>query len=503
MNLSTHNFNNIWKDYLTWGFAFSILLSLVDYSHDFYSQIILFAVFFIITGFTTNMVILGDFLRKYYLLSVAAFLWFIFFFLHPTEPLSYRMPIISFFIIFAGYRLSIESTESVSEAFRKLIVLIVASIIIAIFWHRNGVNGITNYFPTAQNYFQSYYSRLTGVYMQPMPAATVILFFTIISVYLINDKLLKFLSLLVGFYALWLTSTRSAILICIIGLVLYVIREKLNNKTNKAIGLSSSDKLVAVGFFFCIAVILFFMRNAIISTLSGTIQRFANFNTTTDIGNQYRKIAWEETITGFLQAPIVNKFLGHGVLGAYYRRPVFDSRIAILNGNPSTPVENTFLSILFDFGLIGFLLYVVAGIFAIICFIKCSDYIKRGYSLALLAIMAESFTYDMEYWNNVSFLLFFMIGIVLGIREESKPISKEKSKQIQISATIGLLLCWIPKMCGFNITCSPDESIKRLEGKGIAASYLSSVIKNIVIAHADKVETSDPNLIAKLSARVI
>ena len=61
---------NILQDYLIWGFAFSILLTLIGYGCDGYAQAVFVFIFCIISGFIGNLIVFFRFVRRYYIFVI-------------------------------------------------------------------------------------------------------------------------------------------------------------------------------------------------------------------------------------------------------------------------------------------------------------------------------------------------------------------------------------------------------------------------------------------------
>ncbi len=82
--------------------------------------------------------------------------------------------------------------------------------------------------------------------------------------------------------------------------------------------------------------------------------------------------------------------------------------------------ENTFAAYLYDFGLLGFLLYLGAFIFAILILARTKDEFCRKQSILVIVIILGSMFYCFEAWTNLLFILYTSIGILLGLADKSK-----------------------------------------------------------------------------------
>ena len=70
---------NILQDYLIWGFAFSVLLTLIGYGCDGYAQVIFAIIFCVISGFIGNLIVFSQFVRRYYVYLLITLIWVIYF----------------------------------------------------------------------------------------------------------------------------------------------------------------------------------------------------------------------------------------------------------------------------------------------------------------------------------------------------------------------------------------------------------------------------------------
>ena len=91
---------------------------------------------------------------------------------------------------------------------------------------------------------------------------------------------------------------------------------------------------------------------------------------------------------------------GHGQLAAHYAVEEYS--------------ENTFATLLYDYGLITFLVYVLVFVFAVVLLIKSRDRLLRKQAILVCVMLAVSAIFTMQYWSNIIFLIWSGIGILLG-----------------------------------------------------------------------------------------
>ena len=129
---------NILQDYLIWGFAFSVLLTLIGYSCNGYAQAIVVFMVCVISGFISNLIVFSQFIRRYYVILILAIISIVSFLLRGDGIASLGMPISALFMVFAGYSVATEGRKSILASFGKFCALIAVFLFVAILWHVTG-----------------------------------------------------------------------------------------------------------------------------------------------------------------------------------------------------------------------------------------------------------------------------------------------------------------------------------------------------------------------------
>ncbi len=111
-------------------------------------------------------------------------------------------------------------------------------------------------------------------------------------------------------------------------------------------------------------------------------------------------LALKGIIPAYLSGDIKQKLLGRGFFLARFETPDF--------------CENTFSAFFYDFGLLGLLLYLAVLIFAIVMLIIKKDSFTRKQAILVIVMLAGSAFYSMEIWSNIMFMIYTIIGILLG-----------------------------------------------------------------------------------------
>jgi len=428
--------NNIWESYLVWGMAFATLLSLIDYSHDGFAHVILLLAFICYTGVLENFIVFVQFIRRHSIFIVAIVLWIIYFNKRITSPISNRMPWMVLFVVFGGYRIVQLGKEALSRALSLITFFLGCTVVLGFFWKLSGNNPILPYFSAANAYYQDYWNRMSSIYMQPVPAGCIFLCFTLLCFLFVKNIYWRIGGTVIGFIALWSSSTRSAFLLACFLLLLYLFvnKDSLIKKQNDSPNISRTDRVVVVGCVTLLLIIAYIFKGNIIDTAQLFVYRMQTFNTS-EAGIFYRILAWKKTILDYPNGSIVELIMGRGVLQSYCMLASPEGLLQLYEH--AGPVENTFINILYDFGLMGFGIYVYMTISAIISIFRSKDIYIRNVAIILIALIGMSATYDLEYWLNTAFLIFSISGVYLGIKDlawsEQKSLGLKQKKQLKIA----------------------------------------------------------------------
>lgn len=151
------------------------------------------------------------------------------------------------------------------------------------------------------------------------------------------------------------------------------------------------------------AVIIYFNWQNISSALSVFYERWmASFNIS-HVGNHNRLTMIKMGIRDWKDAGVVQKVFGGGASYAinYLRQHSI--------GGWSTAVDNQYLTILMDFGVIGEIvfLYLVCRVF--ILTVKSKNIMTEFYGMVLISLFISTFFYEMLSWTIVTMLFSFAI----------------------------------------------------------------------------------------------
>lgn len=192
---------------------------------------------------------------------------------------------------------------------------------------------------------------IQGAQLDPNNQAAFLLIGVVISLYYIfNRKLSKLYFLLivsvviVNSYAMFLTGSRGGI-VSLLSIVFIIIC--MNERSNKLISFKSIKNAL---FIFMVVVLVYYIAQKFL--LQGTFERIFNFSSYSDGSN--RVSIWGNTLEILEENPLFG-----GGWGAYWGY-----------NDKYSAVHNTYLSVLSDGGLVGFILLFLPSIFVIYISIK-------------------------------------------------------------------------------------------------------------------------------------
>lgn len=405
---------NLWREYLAWGFAFAIILSLVDYSHDSFACVYPVLIFILIDGIKENGKIILSFIREYAIVAIFVAIEFVYFLFQNELPVSYRLPIAAFVVAFAGYRIGVEGEAFVKAALIRLAILVLVTIFAGVLWKITNTNYAAHYFQVAGLYFESYWNRLMSVYVHPIIAASVFMSVMLIMVFMSKKKLYSLFFAGAGMLPLILTMSRGALITYCMGLVAYCALNKKREWITEAVP-HIDWKIKVVGLVVLIGALVAFAVSRlelIKASLAMFIDRFVHMQ---GVDNQYRVDAVVTTLKDYARGSIPDIIMGKGMQQAYNMLDVNEGLIQKYGIGWPGPIDNTFISVLYDFGLIGEILFVLMLVFAFAFLVKSKSRLVCGVAVAVISLLIQGLTTDFEYWCTTSFLLYSSVGLLMGL----------------------------------------------------------------------------------------
>lgn len=201
-------------------------------------------------------------------------------------------------------------------------------------------------------------------------------------IFLVKKEAIRNFLLFVIFLAAIISAKRSAILICILIAIVYIWFNYIKNKKSHAI------IRIAIPIIF-IVCIYFFISNVMSSRSEYVFSRFSSISEDKGSG---RDIVWRNVLDTYSKSPVLEKIIGHG----------HNSAIIVNRGhNIDLSAHNDFLEVLFDYGIIGLILYLLLHIYLI----KRLFFLKRNKSELFLPYLASYIT--MFIMSMVSHLILY------------------------------------------------------------------------------------------------
>ncbi len=411
---------NIWQEYLIYGFAFSIVLTLINYKCDGPAHIMFVLIMFALSGVIGNLIFLSDFIRRYKVLFFMVIVWSLYFLFMKHDIASVRMTLSIYISLFAGFCISRLGKTGLTISTKKLCIMIGVFLFLSIFWHRIGNNAAVRYFEAPRIACQIFSAKLIGVYLHPASAACAYLCFTLLALMFLKDAYLRFISVAIGITAIWLSASRFAIIV-LVGILAFYYLVRIIRKdeiSGEAPRVSKGDVLLCL----VIASLAVFVFISKWPSFYFFIHKVAATFATPDLWNasiSSRSGLWSAILKEFSSGSILQKILGRGRFASFY---YISNEVRIPQTYSLEPEGacNAYLSMLFDYGIVGLMLMLSMLCKAIFYFAKGQEKMLRRMSLILLTLMTMGLIFDIQYWNITSFFIFSFAGMHLGTADLNK-----------------------------------------------------------------------------------
>ena len=234
----------------------------------------------------------------------------------------------------------------------------------------------------------------------------------------LDNRVTLFVTTIVQMYALALTGTRMAwIAIAIsfaVGLFIY-IRDR---GWSRFMAMNKRRRLYATALVG--VVILVFAMTLLLSPAGKMIiERTINNPISKDSSANYRVFVFGILLRVFSGNTMLQKVLGSGYSSG--NQALWnDEEYLNSHSKNAWPVDNGYLSVLYDFGILGIIIVILIALAAIrIVLDKKSERHDIIISLLLLLLGVTMASYDMLYFTNISYIVFIFVGMVLGIYDKN------------------------------------------------------------------------------------
>lgn len=214
----------------------------------------------------------------------------------------------------------------------------------------------------------------------------------------IQSKRIKFILATVMLIMVLISFKRSAVIVVLIALSVLIIENKndINFKRLTTI-------LISIITLICICALVYFFINESINFDFDSIFRVWNYRLNSSSG---RLAIYREVLFLFFNSNLLNVLLGHG------------QNAVISISSLGLSAHNDFLEILFNYGLIGFISFVV---FIIYLFRekknikrKCDKNIYNGYVFSLIVFLLASIPSHMLTYGTYFLFLALFMGMAIG-----------------------------------------------------------------------------------------
>lgn len=262
------------------------------------------------------------------------------------------------------------------------------------------------------NYVEIYLEgegRILSVFYHPLGyAAFLILLFILLMYFPYTDYKKNIMINILLIINLLLTKSRSAIII----LVLIWIFFKLKH-LNSLHGKISPKKFGVIMLAIVVLVILVVIFGNIINEFTFSIlKRFTSLSIENKEG--IRALIISNFINYLRNSPIQYVVFGHGI-GYSYKFMELHPISYWIDGKRylwSQTTDNTYISIILDYGLIGFFIYIFIIVITIKVFISSKNKKLEMASLILISIFILLFIMEGLYWPTIMFTFAFALGIM-------------------------------------------------------------------------------------------
>ena len=304
--------------------------------------------------------------------------------------------------LFVGIGIFTSLSFNLEKIFKFLRIFLGFGICFAIFEIIVGYNPLLPYFYVDTI---SGSNRICSIYVHPVIAAT---FFTIsfwLFFYTCKNKYIKYIFMLLSMISLFKTGSRSSWISIFFCLILFVIKA-FKEKPNK--------KQLYASFFFFIFAICFLLTPIGKDFLSDINDRFISVDQS--ISFLQRTKSWQYITSSFFSESNVFQLLfGYGYKGSYNK--MLSTTIVISN---FFTVDNTFIANLYNYGLFNIFITLILIVNVLNDYLKSNSKDNNFINIAILSILVSCFFFECNYFLNISFLLYFLVGIYIEKKERTK-----------------------------------------------------------------------------------
>lgn len=403
-----------WNSYFLLSLILESLLVLKIYPMSGKLHIVLFLLYFCVTGIKKNIDNSIQFLKKYWFIIVFLVLWIMHFGLRSGNT---NLAVIFFLYFYAGY-LSGFNNINYMKCGKYFVICFAPVLVISLILHVLQINPLLSYFGAANVFSEYTKTRLVSIFAHPIPAACIFNVYAIFSLATIKNKILKYGCFFLGLICLFLSGSRGCMLAFMVILVLiFIINKEILKRLFKEYG-TSRNILLCLVILILLCVVLYQIPS-VNHQIEIVLRRITGAKS--EMGNGfYRFVAWRVMLTiAWPSASLGTKLLGGGyqsclsAMTAAGNEFINSTQAGNAAGLLLGTVDNTYLSLLYDGGLLAII--IVFGILSFTIYKLVKGDINQKYiALVILSLSICALTFDMQYWSTITFVYLYMFGLLLG-----------------------------------------------------------------------------------------
>jgi len=257
--------------------------------------------------------------------------------------------------------------------------------------------------------------RLHSVFLHPIIFSLMMLQLFVLSHYFIENQIVKSVVSFAAFYCIFLTLTRAAWLTFVIVFVLFGVHNAYVLKEPLFVGkVFNKKRLIEVGIVIALLVFVI-LRSDLGQYISTFWNRWNALEGSASIS--YRSSTISAIFDGMKQRNVVQWILGAGNLSAQSLLGNYGIYFGSIGNNV---VDNQWLGVLADFGLLGLLAMIYLTFHSIKLFLnKDMDTSIWALSLCIISLLLIAFVCDIFNWATAGCVSFIMFGLLYANIQQS------------------------------------------------------------------------------------
>ena len=250
--------------------------------------------------------------------------------------------------------------------------------------------------------------RIHSIFLHPIIFSLMMLIAFWLSYYLIENRILKFIFCMMSLYCIVMTLTRSAWVAFVITVILNIIKRKLNKGSLFNFGKKVSKWKLIELIIILIIIFIISTKFNLLSIVNRMSLRWGTLNNSMSV--TYRSNAIYTLFASRLSDNnIIHWLIGsgyHGVQKAAANAGIYFGTV----GN--NVIDNQWISVFYDFGLIGIFVMIYIFVRSIIIFLKTKEIILKLMSLICFVCLFMGFFCDIFEWSTAANITFLFIGLI-------------------------------------------------------------------------------------------